>query len=273
MSVPRRQRDGPRTVEAELDTLVEWLNAKRGRMSYAQLAAVAGAAGFRVTADTLRRAVDGRVPTFKVVRAWAAGTGAGPAEGERLLERVRAARLPDARKAYDAGRIATRAGLVRAMERIRARAGQPSLARMSASPEAALRLPVSTLSAVLRGERAATADLLTAFLAVCRVPEAEAQALLAARNRVEGRQRTTVYDAYPCAVAERAEERREYERERARYRGLSWADEADDEGGWYGPPSKGSLSSEEELEEMEAQTLQADDDRLRRMLRAYVRPE
>lgn len=164
MPVSRRQRDGPRTVEAELDALMQWLNAKRGRVPYAQLAEAAGVAGFRVTADTLRRTVNGRMPTSKEVRDWAAGTGAETPEGGRLLERARAARVPDARKAFDAGRIVTRAELVRAMKRIRTRAGQPFLARMPASPEAALWLPASTLSAALRGERAVTADLLTAFL-------------------------------------------------------------------------------------------------------------
>ncbi|AZM73515.1 hypothetical protein D1J63_00015 [Streptomyces sp. KPB2] len=211
----RRQAVRPVPGAAELAELRAWLVRSRGDKSFGQMSEEACAAGHVVTERTLRRAVDGRVPTYRVVQAWAAGAGVDPSRGEELLTRVRVAREPRAREGSDAWRITTSAGLVRAMKRVRARAGQPTERELAA--RGGPRLPRSTLGAVLRGESHVTAELLQAFLSACGAPDTEAGALLAARERI-GHPKDHSLGWYPCAAAERAYEDWEKERSRARYR-------------------------------------------------------
>ncbi|MGP3941953.1 hypothetical protein [Streptomyces sp. 6N106] len=245
---------------AELGELARWLLRVKGRRSFAELSAAAGAAGRPVTADTLRRALDGRVPTVNVVRAWAAGAHVAPAEGEDLLTLVRAARAPLAQQGYDASQITTWTGLVRAMKRVRARAGEPALRKLEESPKAAFRLPRSTLGAVLRGKAPVTAELLEAFLTACDVPDAEKRALLAARDRVENPS-LGVVEWCPCAAVERAHDQLQYERGRSRYRGGPDPDE-DEEGGdgdWYEAMLRRervdpALVTDDELEALQAES-------------------
>ncbi|MFG3207339.1 hypothetical protein [Streptomyces sp. NPDC048192] len=264
----------------ELAALVNWMSNARGRVSYGQLAEAATAAGHPVTAKTLRRAVDGRVPTSQAVTAWAVGAGADPRPGEALLRRVRAARNPLARMQYDASRITKRAGVVRAMKVVLARAGL-TLRELETAPEAGYRLRRSTVSAVLRGERPVTAELLTAFLEVCHVTGGEARLLMAARDRAEDpRSGRCGESSYPCAVAERAEDQRTYQRDRRRYRGLP-NDEDEEEDGYQAmlrEQREEDLLSDEELEAMQAEAAQApppdiSPDELRRMIVRCLRED
>ncbi|MFD3422119.1 hypothetical protein [Streptomyces decoyicus] len=181
----------PSGAAEELRHLVDWLLRHKGRRTYEQVAAAATGRGIAVHPCTLRRAVDGRLPTWRTVAAYAAGTGADPDEAGRLLTAARkaAARAgasPSRPRPYSPGRITTRKGLATAMRRIRDEAGSPSLRALQNAPQAAGRLPRSTLCAVLRGQRLPTAVQLSTFLAVCRTPDRAARALLAVRDQIAG---------------------------------------------------------------------------------------
>ncbi|MGA5114923.1 hypothetical protein [Streptomyces pseudogriseolus] len=201
-----------RTAEpVELARLRGWLRAAKGRHTFASLARRADAGKLPVSVCTLRRALDGRLPTLRTVQAFARGAGADEEEGARVWAAAAAAVRPEpVRKpsAYVPGRgITTQAGLAAAMEKVRAAAGGPSLRRLADSPEAAGRLSRSALHNALHARRLPSEELLAGFTAACGAGEETARALLAARARILAGPRPSLM--YPCGVVEEAETRRE----------------------------------------------------------------
>ncbi|MYZ41125.1 hypothetical protein, partial [Streptomyces sp. SID4917] len=116
----------------ELAELRGWLRAAKGRLTFDSLArrASADAGEMTVSASTLRRALTGPLPTLRTVCAFARGAGADEEEARRLWAVAEAAVRPKPvgkPTAYVPGhQITTRAGLARAMEKVRAAAGGPS---------------------------------------------------------------------------------------------------------------------------------------------------
>lgn len=197
----------------ELARLRGWLRAAKGRRTFAALARRADAGKLPVSVCTLRRSLDGRLPTLRTVQAFARGAGADEEEGARVWAAAAAAVRPEpVRKpaAYVPGRgITTQAGLAAAMEKVRAAAGGPSLRRLADSPEAAGRLSRSALHNALTDRRLPSEELLTGFAAACGAGEETARALLAARARVLAGPQPRPSLMYPCGVVEEAEARRE----------------------------------------------------------------
>ncbi|MER8233109.1 hypothetical protein [Streptomyces sp. NPDC094049] len=112
---------------------------------------------------------------------------------------------------------------MRAMVRMRAAAGNPSLRALASSPEAGGRIPRSTLHLILVGRREPTSEQLAAFAAACHSGPEATNALLAGHAWItDGPPRPL----YPCAAAELAEQRRLVDEE-----ALSWRDEQDLD--WY----------------------------------------
>ncbi|MGX1887380.1 hypothetical protein [Streptomyces sp. NPDC055287] len=104
------------------------------------------------------------------------------------------------------------------MQRIRKESGL-SLRKVENAPEAAGKLPRSTLGAVLFGQRPASLALLGAFLAVCHASEPVTVKLLFARERVED-----PAEAPPELFCARLREERAHQ---ARREELARADEED----------------------------------------------
>jgi hypothetical protein len=102
----------------------------------------------------------------------------------------------------------TRAGLVRAMRRLRAAAGHPSLRAICDAPQAGGRIARSTLQVALAGRRRAGAELLAAFADVCGTGRAATAALLAARDRILNGPPPQTRPLSPCELIEEAESRR-----------------------------------------------------------------
>lgn len=181
-------RPAPRPAEVELARLRGWLRAAKGRRTFESLARRAGERQMAVSACTLRRALDGRLPTPRTVRALARGAGADEEEGARRWSAAAAAVRPEPVRrpaAYVPGRgITTLAGLAAAMDRVRAAAGGPSLRRLADSPEAAGRLSRSALHNALTGRRLPSEQLLAGFAAACGAGEETTRALHAARTRI-----------------------------------------------------------------------------------------
>ncbi|WP_351237628.1 helix-turn-helix domain-containing protein [Streptomyces sp. NPDC002133] len=180
----RRPAPG-RRLEPELQQLINWLLRHKGDRTYEGLARRC-----HYDPSTLRRAVDGRMPTQKVVEAFARAAGADPREALRLLRAAQygaeAAQVAAARaglKPYVPGRIASLRGLAAAMRRVRQEAGSPSLRTLE--KKGADDLPRSTLTLVLRAQRLPTARLLAAFLTACHATEQATTALTAARDRLD----------------------------------------------------------------------------------------
>ncbi|MFM9462607.1 hypothetical protein ACKI1K_07110 [Streptomyces scabiei] len=200
----------------ELARLRGWLWAAKGWRTFESLARRAGARGKPVSVCTLRRALDGRLPTPYTVRAFARGAGADEEEAVRVRAAAEAAVRPKpVRKpaAYVPGRqITTQAGLARAMEKVRAAAGGPSLRQLAASPAAAGLLSRSALHNALKGPRLPSEKLLAAFAAACGAGEETTRALLAALARIQDGPEVTYEGVYPCEVVDEAEYRRERHR-------------------------------------------------------------
>ncbi|WP_155057601.1 hypothetical protein [Streptomyces blattellae] len=232
----------PAAEPVELARLRGWLRAAKGRRTFEALARRAGAREMPVSACTVRRALDGRLPTLYTVRAFARGTEADEEEGARVCTAAAAAVHPvPVRRptAYVPGRqITTRAGLATAMEKIRAAAGGPSLRRLADSPAAAGRISRSALHNALTGRRLPGEELLAGFAAACGAGEETARALLAARARILTGPPTPSRAGYPCEIAEEAEARRE--RDAAVRHWIRDEDELD----WY----EKQLRDEEEAE-------------------------
>ncbi|MER6562753.1 hypothetical protein ABT300_34485 [Streptomyces sp. NPDC001027] len=190
-----------------------WLRAAKGRRTFESLALRASSRKMAVSACTLRRALDGRLPTLRTVLAFA--RGADEEEAARLWAAAGAAaavRPAPARKpaAYVPGcGITTRAGLAAAMEKVRTAAGGPSLRQLAGSPEAAGRFSRSALHNALAGRRLPSEELPADFAAACGAGEAVTRALLAARARVLAGSPPRPRAGYPCEIAEEAEYRRE----------------------------------------------------------------
>ncbi|MGW3311468.1 hypothetical protein ACWDG9_33350 [Streptomyces sp. NPDC001073] len=172
----------------QLARLRGWLRAAKGRRTFACLARRAGAERLPVSACTLRRALDGRLPTLYTVRAFARAAGADEEEGARVWAAAAAALRPapvHTPAAYTPSRrISTRAGLATAMEKVRAAAGGPSLRQLAGSPQAAGRLSRSALHNALTGRRLPSEELLVAFTAACGAGQETTRALLDARTRI-----------------------------------------------------------------------------------------
>ncbi|MFJ1662203.1 hypothetical protein [Streptomyces anthocyanicus] len=214
---------GPEQKEpAELAVLRGWLRGRKTaavvaaaaegrRASFEYLAERASSAGARyvVSACTLRQALDRRLPlpTLRTTVAFARATSADEATARRLWEAAdRAVNPPRKRPApHVPGRFTTRAGLVRAMNRIRDTAPDTTLRTLArlAGPG----LCASTLSRLLAGKQFPTTAQLTAFAAACQAGDEATAALLAGHRRVLNGPPPPPF--YPCAVVELAEERRQ----------------------------------------------------------------
>ncbi|MFF4138623.1 hypothetical protein ACFY1B_45965 [Streptomyces mirabilis] len=214
----------------ELAVLRGWLRAAKGKLTFDSLARRAGKRGVAVSACTLRRALDGRLPTERTVVAFARGAGSDEDTARQVWAAAAAAvRAQPNRPRFPQvpGRITTGAGLVRAMRRVREAAGSPSLRRLVAAPQAEGLLRRSTLHLALTGRRLPSEQLLTAFAAACSAGEETADALVAARRRILAGPRPL--PAYPCDAVEEAEDRRL--RDAAARPWL--ADEDEEELDWY----------------------------------------
>lgn len=242
----------------ELARLHGWLRNAKGRRTFDSLARRASAQKMPVSACTLRRALDGRLPTPYTVRAFARGAGADEEEAGRVWAAAEAAVRPRPAQAparapavYVPGdKITTRAGLARALEKVRASAGNPSLRRLARSPEAAGRLSRSALHNALTRQRLPSEDLLTAFAAACDAGEDTTRALLAARTRILAGPQPPSRAGYPCEIAERAETRRAQDTD-VRH----WIKDEDDLD-WYQRQQR----DEEEAEEWRTAVWDEDDD-------------
>ena len=208
----------PVKVEVEVERLRGWLRAAKGRFTFETLARRAGLRGKPVSVCTLRRALDGRLPSLYTVRAFALGAGADEKEAGRVWAAAEAAVRPrpvGKPAAYVPGRqITTRAGLASAMEKVRAAAGGPSLRQLAASPAAAGRISRSALHNALTGRRLPGEELLAAFAAACGAGEEATRALLAARARILTGPEPQARAGYPCEIAEQAAEQAEDRRAR-----------------------------------------------------------
>ncbi|MET8608903.1 hypothetical protein ABZV92_35765 [Streptomyces rubiginosohelvolus] len=205
---------------AELAVLRGWLRGRKSaavamasaegrRATYPYLAERASAAGTRyvVSACTLRQALDGRLPTLRTTVAFARATGGDEATARRLWAAAdRAVHPPRARPApYVPGRFTTRAGLARAMNRVRDTAPDTTLRAIArlAGPG----LCASALSRLLAGKQFPTAVQLTAFAAACQAGDEATAALLAGHRHILNGPPPP--PSYPCGVVELAEERRQ----------------------------------------------------------------
>ncbi|MFJ1847441.1 hypothetical protein [Streptomyces sp. NPDC088146] len=205
-----------RPIPPHLQELIAYLLGLKGGRTFESLAAAIQGA---YTASTLRRAVDGRMPTEKVVAAFARAARAeaadvGQAEADEAVRLLRAARAEvtaarvaaarAGRKPYMPRRIATLRGLAAAMCRVRLEAGDPSLSALERAGAGAL--PRSSLALVLAGKRLPSAGLLAAFLTACDASECVTRELNATRDRLDPRptppRAARLSDFYPCADAD-----------------------------------------------------------------------
>ncbi|TLQ39171.1 helix-turn-helix domain-containing protein [Streptomyces marianii] len=213
---PARQGGEP----AELATLRGWLRGakiaaapaaraagQRATFQYLADRACAYGTAYVVSACTLRQALDGRLPTLRTALAFARGAGADEETARRLWAAAdRAVHPPRRRPApYVPGRFTTPAGLVRAMNAVRATAPEASLSALART--AGPGLSSSTLHRLLTGRQVPTTAQLTAFAAACDAGETATAALLAGHHRVVNGPPPPPF--YPCAYAEEAEERRQ----------------------------------------------------------------
>ncbi|MFF9436343.1 hypothetical protein ACF1BP_21675 [Streptomyces sp. NPDC014735] len=219
--VPGRGR--PAAESAELAALRGWLRGrkasaavearaagKRATFQYLADRACAGGTPYVVSACTLRQALDGRLPTLRTTLAFTHGAGGDEKDLEkaRLLWEAaeRAVNPPQKRPApHVPGLFTTPAGLVRAMNRVRATAPRTSLRALAA--EAGPGLAPSTLHRFLTGRQLPTAAQLGRFAAACDAGDEATAALLAGHMRILTG--PPVPPSYPCAYAEWADERRQ----------------------------------------------------------------
>ncbi|MET9127124.1 hypothetical protein [Streptomyces sp. NPDC004528] len=98
-----------------------WPRGVKGGKIFDSLARQAGRQKLPVCACTLRRALDGRLPTRYTVLAFARGAGADKKKAEQMrAAAARASRpLPSRARSYVPGRISTRAGLARAPDKLK----------------------------------------------------------------------------------------------------------------------------------------------------------
>lgn len=152
--------------------LALWLRAQRERCGLTY-AAMAKLTGHQFTASALSRGASGRVPSLRLVIAFATACDADADEAVRLWKAARKAREERRRQAGISPEFRDLASSVRSVLRhpavvdtfgklhdvmveMRARQGQPSLGELQTlagrTPDGRHRLPKSSLSVVLRGE-------------------------------------------------------------------------------------------------------------------------
>jgi transcriptional regulator with XRE-family HTH domain len=164
--------------------LALWLRAQRERrgLTYAAMAILTG---HQFTASALSRGASGRVPTLRLVVAFATACDADLDEAMRLWKAARRAKEERRRQggvspefrdlAASVRSILTHPALVDTfgklhdvMVEMRARQGQPSLSELQTlaglTSDGRYRLPKSSLSLILRGEAVPSREHLTAFM-------------------------------------------------------------------------------------------------------------
>ncbi|WP_411145478.1 helix-turn-helix domain-containing protein [Streptomyces sp. x-80] len=171
------------------EALALWLRSQRERQGVTY-AAMAKLTDYRFTASVLSRGASGRkVPTRRLVLAYAKACDADTGEAVRLWkaarraeeERRRAGADPEFRDLASSLRsVMTHPELIdsfgklhEAMVELRAREGQPSLGDLQSAagltPAGRHRLPKSSLSVILRGEAVPSRAHLTAFMEALKV--------------------------------------------------------------------------------------------------------
>ncbi|MEU6104156.1 helix-turn-helix domain-containing protein [Streptomyces flaveolus] len=164
--------------------LALWLRAQRERRGLTY-AAMARLTGHQFTASALSRGASGRVPSRRLVIAFATACDADLDEAVRLWKAARRAREERRRQAGFSPEFRDLATSVRSvlthpavvdtfgklhgvMVEMRARQGQPSLGELQTlagrTPDGRHRLPKSSLSVILRGEAIPSRGHLTAFM-------------------------------------------------------------------------------------------------------------
>ncbi|MFI9772914.1 helix-turn-helix domain-containing protein [Streptomyces sp. NPDC052415] len=164
--------------------LALWLRAQRERrgLTYAAMATLTG---HQFTASALSRGASGRVPSLRLMVAFATACDADLDEAVRLWKAARRAKEERRRQAGFSPEFRDLATSVRSvlthpalvdtfgklhdvMVEMRARQGQPSLGDLQTlagrTPDGRYRLPKSSLSVILRGEAVPSREHLTAFM-------------------------------------------------------------------------------------------------------------
>lgn len=171
----RPEKKLPPTRNIALTELASWLRALRmsADLKYTDLADKTAETGRRFTASTLQRAADGsRVPTLRVVEAYAQACGATAKEARKYWKAARAfdrrppRTIPKPRLINDSVELRT------ALYAVYVKAGALPLREMDRRAQHG-RLPRNTLSRMLNGGTMLKRDQLKAFLEVCEVPEKE----------------------------------------------------------------------------------------------------
>ncbi|MFF9858818.1 helix-turn-helix domain-containing protein [Streptomyces tendae] len=164
--------------------LALWLRDQRERRGLTY-AAMARLTSHQFTASALSRGASGRVPSLRLVVAFATACDADLDEAVRLWKAARKAREERRRQAGFSPEFRDLARSVRSvlthpalvdtfgklhdvMVEMRARQGQPSLGELQKlaghNPNGSHRLPKSSLSVILRGEAVPSREHLTAFM-------------------------------------------------------------------------------------------------------------
>lgn len=171
----RPEKDLPLTRNRGLLELASWLRALRATvgLKYTDLAVKTEETGRRFAATTLQRAADGnRIPTLRVVEAYAQACGATAAEARKYWRAARAFHRPPPRT-YPKPRLVNDSVELRtALYAVYVKAGALPLREMDRRAQHG-RLPRNTLSRMLNGGTMLKRDQLKAFLEVCEVPERE----------------------------------------------------------------------------------------------------
>jgi transcriptional regulator with XRE-family HTH domain len=174
-TVGRPEKELPPTRNRGLFELASWLRALRADagLKYADLADKTEEAGRRFTATTLQRAASGsRVPTLRVVEAYAQACGATAKEARKYWRAARAFHRPPPSTFPKPRLINDSVELRAALYAVYVKAGALPLREMDRRAQHG-RLPRNTLSRMLTGGTMLKRDQLKAFLEVCEVPERE----------------------------------------------------------------------------------------------------
>ncbi|MFH8476589.1 helix-turn-helix domain-containing protein, partial [Streptomyces sp. NPDC018000] len=169
--------------------LALWLRAQRERRGVTY-AAMAKLTGHQFTASALSRGASGRIPSRRLMLAYATACDADTREATRLWKAARRAEEERRRRAGISPEFRDLAASLRSvmthpdlidsfgklhdvMVEMRAREGQPSLSDLQAAagrtPDGRHRLPKSSLSVILRGEAVPSRAHLTAFMEALNV--------------------------------------------------------------------------------------------------------
>ncbi|MCX4411567.1 helix-turn-helix domain-containing protein [Streptomyces sp. NBC_01764] len=171
----RPEKDLPPTRNRGLLELASWLRALRAAagLKYAALADRTEETGRRFTATTLQRAADGRrIPTLRVVEAYAQACGATATEARKYWRAARAFHRPPPKTFPKPRLINDSVELRTALYAVYVKAGALPLREMDRRAQHG-RLPRNTLSRMLSGGTMLKRAQLKAFLEVCEVPERE----------------------------------------------------------------------------------------------------